>query len=96
VPNETVAVKFIVNLNRQKQQDQYLFAVPDMSAFIPSYLNGPVATYSLGSCQIHSPSIEYFKRVRVDGAAVYNYGNEMKMLNYSVSTADTLEHALAI
>lgn len=96
VPNETVAVKFIVNLNRQKQQDQYLFAVPDMSAFIPSYLDGPVAVYSLGSCQIQYPSTQFFKRVRVDGAAVYNYGNDMKMLNYSVSTADTLEHALAI
>ena len=95
VPNETVTVKFIVNLNKLSQHDQYLFAVPDMSAFIPSYLNRPVATYSLGSCEIRSPSMEYFKRVRIDGASARK-SYRFNMLNYSVSTADTLEHALAI
>lgn len=95
VPNETITVKFIVNLNRLTQQDNIWYAIPNMSAFIPNYTTLPIATYSLGSCQLHSPSMEYFKRVRIDGASA-SYNNSFNMLNYSVSTADTLEHALAI
>lgn len=95
VPNETVAVKFIVNLNRLQKIEKSLYAVPNMSAFIPSYTTLPIATYSLGSCEIRSSSYEYFKRVRIDGASAVK-SNLFNMLNYSVSTADTLEHALAI
>lgn len=112
VKNEPVTVKFIASLNNrtiainQQYPDTFtVYCKPDMSAFISSYMGDrPVARYSFGTCtwtgttglSAQLPNINKFRRVRIDGASTYGDGYYGRMLNYSVSTADTLEHALAI